>query len=95
MFIPSHPDWVMVNVDLKQAESYIVGIISNDDAYVAAHETGDAHGAVALDVYGHMMPAGADFATDPPAQPALPEANPRAKPARRCRTAALRKTTRC
>ena len=63
MFIPSSPDHVMVNVDLSQAESYVVGIISGDDAYVAAHETGDAHGAVALDVYGHMMPAGADFAT--------------------------------
>ena len=50
----------MVNVDLQQAESYIVAIISDDEAYRRAHETGDAHGAVALDVYGHMLPDGAD-----------------------------------
>lgn len=50
MFVPE-PGWVMVNTDLKQAESYIVGALC-DEAYVRAHETGDAHSAVARDLFG-------------------------------------------
>lgn len=58
MFVPSTDDRVLVNVDLKQAESYIVAHLSNDEAYIAAHETGDAHTAIAVDVYRELLPPG-------------------------------------
>lgn len=48
---PSKPSRILVNVDLKQAESFIVAHLSGDKAYIKAHE-GDAHTAVACDVFG-------------------------------------------
>lgn len=56
MFVPSTPTRVMVNCDLKQAESYIVAYLANDRAYVAAHETGDVHSAVAQDLWPGASP---------------------------------------
>lgn len=56
MFVPSTPTRVMVNCDLKQAESYIVAYLANDRAYVAAHETGDVHSAVAQDLWPGTSP---------------------------------------
>lgn len=60
-FVASCASRVLVNVDLRQAESYIVGQIADDHAYVAAHETGDAHGAIARDLFGHLAPPDADM----------------------------------
>ncbi len=60
MFVPSTASRVMVNVDLKQAESYVVAHLANDEAYIKAHETGDAHTAIAVDVYRELMPAGCE-----------------------------------
>lgn len=51
IIIPSSPSRVLVNVDLKQAESCIVAHISGDAGYIRAHE-GDVHTAVARDVLG-------------------------------------------
>jgi len=56
MFIPSRPSRVMVNVDLKQAESNVVAHITGDEAYIAAHATGDVHTAVAMDLWGEGAP---------------------------------------
>lgn len=56
IFIPSTPSRVMVNADLKQAESLVVAHLCNDPGYIRAHETGDAHSAVALDLWPGMDP---------------------------------------
>lgn len=56
MFVPSRPSRVMVNVDLKQAESNVVAHITGDEAYIAAHATGDVHTAVAMDLWGEGAP---------------------------------------
>lgn len=37
------PGWVMVNMDKKQAESLCIAYLAGDEAYIAAHETGDVH----------------------------------------------------
>jgi len=59
MFVPSEPGWVMVNVDLKQAESYVNAYLCNDANYILDHETGDPHAKIAMTIYGHLMPLGA------------------------------------
>lgn len=51
ILVPSTPERVMVNIDLKQAESNVVAHLANDTAYMKAHE-GDAHTGVACDVFG-------------------------------------------
>jgi len=62
MFVPSETSWVMVNVDLKQAESYVNAYICDDANYIHDHETGDPHTKIAITIYGHLMPEGADAA---------------------------------
>jgi len=52
ILVPSSPTRVMVNIDLKQAESNIVAHIAEDEAYIAAHKSGNVHTAVACDVLG-------------------------------------------
>lgn len=52
MIVPSSPSRILVNIDLKQAESYIVACIARDEAYKAAHRTGNVHTQVACDVLG-------------------------------------------
>lgn len=42
MFI-ADPGWVLLNADLKQAESLIVAHLAEDEAYIHAHESGDVH----------------------------------------------------
>lgn len=56
MFIPSRPSRVMVNADLKQAESNVVAHITGDEAYIAAHAAGDVHSGVAFDLWGEGAP---------------------------------------
>lgn len=51
IIVPSRKSRVLVNVDLKQAESFIVAWLSNDKGYIKAHK-GDAHTAVACDLFG-------------------------------------------
>lgn len=55
IFIPSKSSRVMINVDLKQAESYVNANLCDDWAYIEAHETGDVHTAVALDLFGDQI----------------------------------------
>lgn len=52
ILVPSKPSRVMVNIDLKQAESNIVAHIAKDVAYIQAHQSGNVHTAVACDVLG-------------------------------------------
>ena len=52
ILVPSKPSRVMVNIDLKQAESNTVAHIAQDVAYIAAHKSGNVHTAVACDVLG-------------------------------------------
>jgi len=46
MFVPD-PGWVLFNADLEQADSRSIAYLAEDEAYIAAHNTGNVHVVVA------------------------------------------------
>lgn len=60
MFV-ADPGMVLINADLRQAESLIVAHLADDPAYIAAHETGDVHSAVARDLWPSTDPRAPGF----------------------------------
>src|SRR6185503_12034742 len=56
--------WKLCNLDLQQAESWVVGLISfivtGDDSYLRACESGDLHTIVAKLVWPHHFKGASD-----------------------------------